>query len=95
MQKCDNAVVGEKLTHYESSVSGCIVIMEQPIARVPQFRSFSPNVLSQMAKNIAVELGVHGLAFGGKFMVHNPSNVEKHNEHALGCAATLPHLLRS
>jgi hypothetical protein len=31
----------------------------------PQFRSFSPNVLPQTAKNIAVELGVHGLALGG------------------------------
>jgi hypothetical protein len=27
--------------------------------------------------------------------MHNPSNVEKHDEHALGCAAALPHLLRS
>jgi len=48
-----------------------------------------------MAKNIAVELGVHGLAFGEKFMVHNPSNVEKHDQHALGRAAALPRLLRS
>ena len=78
---------------YESSVGGGTVIMEQPIVRAPQFRSFSPNVLPQTAKNIAVELGVHGLAFGDKFMVHNPSNVEKHDEHALGRAAALPRLL--
>jgi len=69
--------------------------MEQPIARALQFRSFSPNVLPQTAKNIAVELGVHSLAFGDKFKVHNPSNVKKHDEHALGCAAALPRLLRS
>jgi hypothetical protein len=31
----------------------------------------------------------------GKLMVHNPSNVEKQNEHALGRAAALPRLLRS
>jgi hypothetical protein len=80
MRKCDNAVVGEKLTRYESLVRGHIVIMEQPIAHAPQFGSLSLNVLPQTAKNIAVELGVHGLAFGGKCMVHNPSNVEKHNE---------------
>jgi len=30
-----------------------------------------------------------------KFRVHNPSNVEKHDEHALGRAAALPRLLRS
>jgi hypothetical protein len=36
--------------------------------------------IPQTAKNIAVELGVHGLAFGGKFMMYNPSNVEKHDQ---------------
>jgi hypothetical protein len=77
MKKCDNAFVGEKLTRYERSVRGCIVIMEQPIARAPHFRSFSPNVLLQTAKNIAVELGIHGLTLGDIFMVHNPTNVEK------------------
>ena len=87
--------MGEKLKRYESLVRGCTVVMEPPIARTPQFRSFSPNVLPQTAKNIVVELGVHGLAFGGKFMLHNPSNVEKHDEHALGHAAALPRLLRS
>ena len=95
MRRCDNAFVGKILTHYKNSVRGCIVIIEQPIARAPQFRSFSPNVHPQTAKNTDVELGVHGLAFGGKFMMHNPSNVEKHNEHALGHAAALPCLLRS
>jgi len=35
-----------------------------------------------MVKNIAVEPGIHSLAFGGKFMVHNPSNVKKHDKHA-------------
>ena len=92
MQKCYNAVVVEKLTRYESSVRGCVVIMEQSIACAPQFRSFSLYVLPQTAKNIAVELGIHGPAFGGKFKVHHPSNVEKHDEHALGHTAALPRL---
>jgi len=95
MRKCDNAVVGEKLMRYERSVGGCIVIMEQPITHATQFRLFSPNVLPQTAKNSAVVLGIHGLAFGGKFTVHNPLNVEKHDEHALDRAAVLPRLLRS
>jgi hypothetical protein len=92
MWKCDNAVVGEKLIRYKNLVSGCIVIMEQPIACAPHFRSLSPNVFPQTAKNIAVELGVHGLAFGGKLKVHNHLNVEKHDEHGLGRAANLPRL---
>ena len=95
MWKCDNAVVGEKLMRYESLMRGCIVVMEQTIACAPQFRSFLLNFLPQMAKNIAVEPGVHSLALGGKFMVHNSSNVEKHDEHALGRTAALPRLLRS
>ena len=94
MRKCDNAVVGEKLTRYESSVRGYIVIMEQPIAHAPQFRLFSLNVLPKTAQSTAVEPGVHCLALGGKFMVHNPSNVEKHDEHALGRTVALPCLLR-
>jgi len=52
-------------------------------------------ILPRTAKNIAVELGVHGLAFGDKFMVYNASNVEKHDEHALVRTAALPRLLRS
>jgi len=95
MWKCDNAFVGEKLTCYESSVRGCIVIMEQPVARATQFRLLLLNVLPQTAKNVVVELGVHSLAFKDKFMVHNPSNVGKHDEHALGRAAALPRLLQS
>ena len=94
MRKFGNVVVGEKLTCCESSVRGCVVILEQPIARTPQFRSFSP-VVPQMAKNTAVELGVHGLALGDKLMMHYPSNVEKHDEHAFDRAAALPRLLRS
>jgi len=64
MRKHGNFVVGEKLTCCESSVRGYVVIMEQPIARAPQFRSISPNVVTQTAKNTAVELGIHGLALG-------------------------------
>jgi hypothetical protein len=90
--KCYNAVVGEKLTRYKSLVRGRIVIMEHPIARAPHFRSFSLNVLPQTAKNIAIELGVHGPAFRGKFKVQHPSNVEKHDEHALSRTAALPRL---
>ena len=74
---------------------GCVVIMEQAIARTPLFRSFSPNVVPQTVKNTAVELGVHGLALGDKLMMHNPSNVKKHDEHAIDRAVALSRLLWS
>jgi hypothetical protein len=54
--------------------------MEKPTARKSQFRSFRQISTLRTAKNIAVELGVHDLAFGGKFMVHNPSNFKKRDE---------------
>jgi hypothetical protein len=46
-----------------------------------------------MPKNIAVELGIHSLAFGSKFMVNNSSNVKKHNVRASSwshCSSALP-----
>jgi hypothetical protein len=49
----------------------------------PTIQVFSPNVLPQAAQNTAVELVVHGLAQGDKFMVHNPSGVENPDEHIL------------
>jgi hypothetical protein len=43
---------------------GALQSSEQLVACPPQFRSFSPKVLPQAAKNVAVDLGVRGLAFG-------------------------------
>ena len=80
---------------YDCSVRGCVVLLERQIARTPQFKSCSPNVLPQMAKNTTVEPVVHGLAFRAKVMVHNPSDVGKQDEHGLGRAVALPHLLQS
>jgi hypothetical protein len=56
---------------------------------------FSPNVLPQAAQSTVVELGVHGLALGDRFMLHNPSNVENPDEHIFIRSAALPCLLRS
>jgi hypothetical protein len=76
-------VVGEKLTNEECLVTGCIVVVENPILRVPQIRSLSPNVLPQTPQNFAVKLCIDGLALGDEFTMNNTTDVEKHDEHGL------------
>ena len=89
LRKCN---VGWELACCESSVRvRCHGAASCSRATIQVFFAECP----QTAKNTAVELDVHGLAFGDKFMVHNPSNVEKHDEYAFDRAAALPRLLRS
>jgi hypothetical protein len=76
-------VVGKKLTSKECAVTGCIVVMENPILRAPQIRSLSLNVLPEMLQNIAVKLCVDSLALGDEFAMNNATDVEKHVEHGL------------
>jgi hypothetical protein len=76
-------VFGEKLTNEECSVTGRIVVVENPILRVPQIWSLSPNVLPQMSRNFAVKLCVYSLALGDEFVMNNAADVEKHDEHGL------------
>jgi hypothetical protein len=67
----------------ECSVTGCIVVMENPILPAPQNRLLSPNVLPQTPQNFAVKLCVDGLALGDEFAMNNAMDVEKHDEHGL------------
>jgi hypothetical protein len=76
-------VVGEKLTNEKCSVTGCIVVVENPILRAPQIRSLSPNVLRQTPQNFAVKLCADGLALGDEFAMNNAADVEKQDEHGL------------
>jgi hypothetical protein len=95
MQKRKHVVVREKLTNEDCSVTGCIVVMENPILCAPQIRPLSPNVLPQTPQNFAVKLCVDGLALGDELMMNNAMDVEKHNEHGLHWAAAHSHLLQS
>lgn len=88
-------VQSQNLRLFKCTVSQHIVMMEHPIASVPQFRLFAPNVLPQMPQNVAVELGTDSPTLGDKFMVHTPTNVEENDKHALGHALDLPRLLWS
>jgi hypothetical protein len=74
---------GEKLTNEECSVTGCIVVVENPILRAPQIWLLSPSVLSRTPQNYALKLCVDGLALGDKFTMNNAANVKRHDEHGL------------
>jgi hypothetical protein len=63
-------VVGEKLTNEECSVSGRIVVVENPILRAPQIRSLSQNVLPQTPQNFAVKLCVDGVPLWDEFAMN-------------------------
>jgi hypothetical protein len=64
-------------------VTGCIVVVENPILCAPQIQSLLPNVFPQMQQNFTVKLCVDGLALGDKFAMNNATDVEKHDEHGL------------
>jgi hypothetical protein len=76
-------VVGEKFTNEECSVTGCIVVVENPILCVPQIRSLLENVLPQTPQNFSVKLCVDGLDLGDEFVMNNAMDVMKHDEHVL------------
>jgi hypothetical protein len=78
-----HVVVGKKLTNEEYSVTGCIVIVENPILRAPQIWLLSLNLHPQMPQNFAVKLCADGLALGDEFEINNAADVEKHDEHGL------------
>jgi hypothetical protein len=65
-------VVGEKLRNEESSVTGWIVNMKNPILHMPQIRLLSPNVLPQMMQNFAVKLCFDSLTLGDEFTMNMP-----------------------
>jgi hypothetical protein len=86
-------VVGKKLTNKECSVTGCIVVVENPILHAPQIQSLSPNVLPQTPQNFAVKLYVDGLALGDKFEMScssfSPSSVMEMMGSSIAMTATL------
>jgi hypothetical protein len=72
-------LVGKKLANEECPVTGCSVVVENPILRAPQTRLLLPNVLPQTSQNFAVKLRVDSLALGDKFAMSNAIDVEKHD----------------
>jgi hypothetical protein len=75
-------VVGEKLTNEACSVTGFIVVMENPVLLPSQIRSLLLNVLPHTPQNFAVRFCVDGLALGNEFAINNATDVENYDEHS-------------
>jgi hypothetical protein len=64
-------------------VTGCIVVVENPILSTQQIWSLSQNVLPETPQNFAIKLCVDGLALGDEFEMNNVMYIKNHSEHDL------------
>jgi len=84
---------GQKLLHSQRGVCGCIV-MEHTVVYTPFVWSLPLHVLSKSPLDIAVELSIDGLTWRDRFLMDNPVDVEKADQHGLCIAFHLLHFLR-
>ena len=62
-------------------VCGSVVMVNEPFARLPQFRPCPPHPLPHSFQNPQVKLLVDRLTPGNEFPVHNSLNVEETDQH--------------
>lgn len=72
--------VAEIMALFQCVVGGCVVVMEQPVAFLPQFRSFGLDVLPETRHNAEVERSINRLTVGNNFPMHHPVNVKEDDE---------------
>lgn len=70
---------GKTTICFQCSVSQRIDVLENPVATMPWFRSFTPNILPEMPQNVIAVLAINSMTLGDEFKVHN----------GLGCAPDL------
>jgi hypothetical protein len=63
---------GQKMLHSQSSVRGCIVMMEHPVVW-----PLPPHVLPKPPQDVVVELHFDSLTWRQEFLMDNPINIEK------------------
>jgi hypothetical protein len=62
------------MLHNQSCVCGCIVVMELPVVRAPFAWPLPP-------QDVAVELRIDSLTWRHEFLMDNPVNIEKADQH--------------
>jgi hypothetical protein len=69
---------------FQGRVSGCIVVMKEPVVVAPEFGLFR-HTFSQASQNVTVcvKVRVDRSVRRSKFTVNNPLHVRKNNEHVL------------
>jgi hypothetical protein len=76
-----NIFGGQKMLHSQSGVRGCIVVMEHPVVRAPSAWPLPPHVLPKLPQDVAVELRIDSLTCKHEFLMDNPVNIEKADQH--------------
>jgi len=71
------AVFGQKLLHKMWSVCGRIVVVQDPVAIPPFFRSFSANWFTQTSQDFQVEFLVNCLPVGSVLVVYDTLGIKK------------------
>jgi len=70
------AVFGQKLLHNMWSVCGRIVVVQDPVAIPPFFRSFSANWFTQTSQDLQVEFLVNCLPVGSVLVVYDTLRIK-------------------
>lgn len=83
MRVRQRAVLVEKLTNQDCSVTGSIVVAKNPVLRMPQAQPFSSSAVVQDPQNFAAKLFIDDLARGPEFSTNHAAAVENDGEHAV------------
>jgi hypothetical protein len=79
----NHVVVSHKLCCFQGCVGEHVVIMKEPAAVVPKFRSLLSHIFSQASQNVTVKVTVDRSVGRNKFKMNNPLHIEKNDEQAL------------
>jgi hypothetical protein len=69
------------MLYSQSDVHGCIVVMEHPVVLAPFAWPLPPRVLPKPPQDVAVEFRIGSLTWRHEFLMHNPVNIEKADQH--------------
>ena len=81
-----NFVFRQKLVGEDGSVRRCVFVVKHPGLFSPKLGTISSHFVTQSPQNIAIEPGIHSLAFWDKFFTHNSLDVRESDDNALEIA---------
>jgi len=88
-------VFRQKFNCGDSTVGRGVVMVQDPVARVPLLRAMSAHSVVEALQDCFVEFLIYRLSCRDELMKNQPVNVEEHNQHGLDIGLHLPRFLRS
>jgi hypothetical protein len=85
----------QKLLHWQSRLSQCTVMVNQPILVPLLFLTFLADLLPQTYQNLLVAMLVNHLAWRNKFLINNTLAVKKDNQQSSWCSTWLAQIQKS